>query len=460
MVNSIRETLVDLVSVADDAGFYIDFNYMNSSSSNISLDKVNTEIDKSSDLGIKIRLWDGEKFLESATTSLDLDELKEIVNSLISQGLKNKTALSEPIELQFDSQELVKDFGRDALEDIALEERVDSLKSIMSEVEKLDSDIVNVRVVLMKEFEEHIFVNKYKNLLQKIPINLLIAVAIVNTSAGVKTVYKALVDEDFSVFDRFDKELNKLKEDILIIKKAISLENGGKHKVILSPKLSGLLAHESFGHGMEADTMMRGRALATDWIGKEIAPSNVSIVDYPQITGKHGSFYFDHEGNLANKIYLVKNGVVNEPMADLYSKSRLGLTSASSSRFESFDHKNYVRMSNTYFEPGEDSFEELISKVEDGIYIFDCNGGMEDPKTWGVQLQGCTGQRIKDGKLVDEYFDGFSFTGFLPEIMKNISGVSSDFEIEGGGNCGKGHKEWVRVAEGGPHLLIDEVTLG
>jgi TldD protein len=176
--------------------------------------------------------------------------------------------------------------------------------------------------------------------------------------------------------------------------------------------------------------------------------------------GKHGEFYFDHEGNLAKKTYLVKNGIINEPMADLYSKTELNLENSSNSRFESFDHKNYTRMSNTYFEAGSSSFDEMLSQIEDGIYICGSAGGMEDPKGWGVQIQGCSGIKIENGKLTDTFYDGFAITGFLPDIMKNISGVSKEFEIDGGGFCGKGHKEWVRVSEGGPYLLIDEVVLG
>ena len=117
-------------------------------------------------------------------------------------------------------------------------------------------------------------------------------------------------------------------------------------------------------------------------------------------------------------------------------------------------------MSNTYFEAGDKSVEELIAGVKEGIFVTDSMGGMEDPKSWGVQIQGCFGQKIRNGKLVEEFYDGFSLTGFLPDIMKNIKGISSEVEIEGGGSCGKGHKEWVRVSEGGPYMQIDGVILG
>ncbi len=208
--------------------------------------------------------------------------------------------------------------------------------------------------------------------------------------------------------------------------------------------------------------MMKQRALASNWIGKKIGSSQINIVDYPAMKNKNGEFYFDHEGNLAKKIYLVKDGIIQDPIADSYSKVKLNLKTSSNGRFESFDHKAYARMSNTYFEGGKENktVQDLISKIDDGIFVFSANGGMEDPKNWSVQIQGCSGQRIKNGKLVDEFYDGFSLTGFLPDIIGSVEGMTKEIEIEGGGSCGKGHKEWVRVSEGGPYMLVREVILG
>jgi hypothetical protein len=47
-------------------------------------------------------------------------------------------------------------------------------------------------------------------------------------------------------------------------------------------------------------------------------------------------------------------------------------------------------------------------KSGDGIISFDGRGrGMEDPKGWGVQIQGNTAQRIKNGKLEENHGRGF-----------------------------------------------------
>ncbi|MCA9460039.1 MAG: TldD/PmbA family protein [Nanoarchaeota archaeon] len=452
-----------LVLLAEKNEFYSDINFFSKGESRINLDKTNTEIGKDNDAGVKIRIWDGEKYLEYAQSSLEFESLKEKMSELISQAKKNKKGNNENKDLLVSKEKLEKDYKsklKISGENISLEEKCEKLHSFKNKILKISKEIVNARVVLIEEIEKNIFVNPYKALSQEIPIVIMAIVAYVQSKDGnVRTVFKSFVDNDLNVFNKAKNQFEEFEKNIENIKDAKKLK-GGKYKVLLSPSLTGLLAHESFGHGMEADTMMRGRALASNWIGKRIGKSNVNIVDYPNVAGKHGEFYFDHEGNPARKTFLVKEGIINEPMSDLYSKTQLGLKHSSNSRFESFDHKHYTRMSNTFFEAGDENYKDLIAKVDDGIFIQSSSGGMEDPKGWGVQIQGNFGQRIKNGKLINEFYDGFALTGFLPDIVKNISGISKEFEIEGGGHCGKGHKEWVRVSEGGPYLLIDEVILG
>ena len=45
-------------------------------------------------------------------------------------------------------------------------------------------------------------------------------------------------------------------------------------------------------------------------------------------------------------------------------------------------------------------------------------------------------------------------TGYVPDLLLSISGVGDRVEISGLGMCGKGHKEWVKVTDGGPCLKL------
>lgn len=52
-----------------------------------------------------------------------------------------------------------------------------------------------------------------------------------------------------------------------------------------------------------------------------------------------------------------------------------------------------------------------------------------------------------------------TLTGYVPDLLKSISMVSDKEELFGSGMCGKGHKEWVKVSDGGPYLKC-KVRLG
>jgi TldD protein len=133
---------------------------------------------------------------------------------------------------------------------------------------------------------------------------------------------------------------------------------------------------------------------------------------------------------------------------------RLGLERSANGRRESFERKVYARMTNTYFEPGMDTFEKMVESIEHGYYLDHPSNGMEDPKGWGIQLEGFYAEAIINGKLSGQIFTPVIVTGYVPELLQSVSMVGDTLEISGLGFCGKGHKEWVKVTDGGPYLKL------
>lgn len=50
-------------------------------------------------------------------------------------------------------------------------------------------------------------------------------------------------------------------------------------------------------------------------------------------------------------------------------------------------------------------------------------------------------------------------TGYVPDLLKSITMMSRDVKLAGGGFCGKGYKEWVKVSDGGPYIKA-KIRLG
>lgn len=453
-ISSLKKFFMSLVNIMQKNNNYADALLIKESSLVIVKDNKEINIDRDSDIGVKLRLFDGEKFHEFGCSGIDKQMLVEKAKSFGSIPNKKKVTVKQ--------SRLNKDFlqkGKINPESVDIKHKVEFISQLQKSLGSADKRIINAKVLYGEEKEFKLFVNKYRQLSQEINSCHAALVPFIITPKGeIRYNYKSFLKAGYEVTRIDKKEFNEFIEQTLKIADAEKIMPG-KYTCILSPDVAGLLAHESFGHGMESDTLYKERAKAKEYIGKRIANPYVSILDNPAYPKKNGSFYFDDEGELAKATYLIKNGIVSCPITDYYSSSLLGIKRTANARAESYDHKAYARMSNTYFAQGKIPLQKILAKVKNGLYLHHSSGGMEDPKGWHVQIQGIVGEEIKDGRLTGRYFYEIGMTGYLPTILGNITAVSSQFSVPGVGHCGKGHKEWVRVSEGGSHLLIKDVDL-
>ena len=233
----------------------------------------------------------------------------------------------------------------------------------------------------------------------------------------------------------------------------------GVYDVITDPSISGLIAHEAFGHGVEMDMFVKDRALAREYLGKYVASPIVNMKDGAASYQSVASYFFDDDGVLAGDTQIIRDGILVTGISDLASATILGTAPTGNGRRESSRHKAYSRMTNTFFEPGRDKLEDMIASIDHGYLLCQPDNGMEDPKNWGIQCTAQYGIEIVDGKLTDNWVSPVVLSGYVPDLLKSITMVSDDLELEGAGYCGKGYKEWVRVSDGGPALKA-KVKLG
>lgn len=233
----------------------------------------------------------------------------------------------------------------------------------------------------------------------------------------------------------------------------------GTYDVITDPSITGLIAHEAFGHGVEMDQFVKDRALAKSYVGDYVASPICSMRDGAASTLSVASYFFDDDGILAGDTQIIKAGILLQGICDAASAAQLGTIPTGNGRRESTRRKAYTRMTNTFFEKGHDKLKDMIASIKHGYMLFETNNGMEDPKNWAIQCVAEYGIEIVDGKLTDNYVSPVVMSGYVPDLLKSISMISDDFEIEGSGMCGKGYKEWVRVSDGGPALKV-KVKLG
>ena len=232
----------------------------------------------------------------------------------------------------------------------------------------------------------------------------------------------------------------------------------GLYECICDPDTTGMIVHEAFGHGVEMDMFVKDRACAAKHVGEYVASPLITMHDGNAIN-QTATYFFDDEGVLSTDTVIIDKGILKTGISDLQSAMALGTVPTGNGRRESYKRKAYTRMTNTYFEAGNDKLEDMIASVKDG-YLLECpSSGMEDPKNWGIQCMVNIAREIKDGKLTGKICSPIVLTGYVPDLLKSISAVSDEAFYNGAGYCGKGYKEWVKVSDGGPYIKA-QIRLG
>jgi len=197
---------------------------------------------------------------------------------------------------------------------------------------------------------------------------------------------------------------------------------------------------------------VKDRAKSKEYINKEVASSLVNMHDGAAATLSSASYFFDDDGVLAQDTKIIENGILRRGISDALSAAELGTKPTGNGRRESYKRKAYTRMTNTFFEKGTSSLDDMIKSIKHGYMIFDTDNGMEDPKSWGIQCTAAYGKEIKDGEFTGKVIAPVVMSGYVIDLLESITAISTDFKVIGSGSCGKGYKEWVRVSDGGACL--------
>ena len=242
--------------------------------------------------------------------------------------------------------------------------------------------------------------------------------------------------------------------------KAVRLLNAkspssGSFPVVLDPELTGVFIHEALGHASEADLILQNDSILKNKLGTQIGSNLVTIIDDASMDA-FGYYPYDAEGVKTSENILVKNGVLSLLLSSRETASKLGINSSGNAR-SSVGEQPIVRMSNTYLKPGDQSFEELLEGMKDGIYLKGSRGGQVDTGKGVFQFNAAESFLIKDGEIRDPLRD-VSLSGSIMEILNNVDALGSDFKM-GVGFCGKSGQT-VPVGDGGPHVRVSKATVG
>ena len=283
--------------------------------------------------------------------------------------------------------------------------------------------------------------------------------AMAKDGMDVQQAYNSIGDlRGYSKVENFEESCEEVTKRAVDLLSAKPVE-AGKHTVIVDPKLCGVFTHEAFGHLSEADFIYENQKLREIMkLGKRFGSDELSIVDDGTLVGEAGYNKYDSEGTPTQKTYLIKDGILTNRLHSRETAAKMNEKPTGNARAISYGSEPIVRMTNTYMESRDQTFEEMLAGVDDGIYAKGSLGGQTNTEMFTFSAE--EAYKIKDGKICEQVRD-VVLTGNVFETLMNIDAIGNDRVLFGGlGGCGKGGQSPLRVSDGGPHIRIKNVTIG
>ncbi|MBC2638032.1 MULTISPECIES: TldD/PmbA family protein [unclassified Rhodococcus (in: high G+C Gram-positive bacteria)] len=247
----------------------------------------------------------------------------------------------------------------------------------------------------------------------------------------------------------------------------------GPTDLVIDPTNLWLTIHESIGHATEYDRAIgyeaayAGTSFATpDLLGTLRYGTPIMHVTADR-TERHGlaTVGYDDEGVATQSWDLVADGLLVGYQLDRAFAPRLGLDRSNGCSYaDSPHHVPIQRMANVSLQPDPDtdrSTDDLISGVEDGIFVVGDKSWSIDMQRYNFQFTGQRFYRIRGGKLDGQLRD-VAYQATTTDFWGSMDAVGgrSTWQLGGAFNCGKAQPGQVAaVSHGCPSALFRGVNV-
>jgi len=260
----------------------------------------------------------------------------------------------------------------------------------------------------------------------------------------------------------------QLAEDALELLAAPNCPSG-KMDLLLLPSQMMLQIHESIGHPLELDRILgdernfAGTSFVTlDMFGHYQFGSELLNVSFdPTLHEEFSTYRWDDDGSLAEKQFVIRDGLLERPLGGVISQARAGLSGVAATRACSWNRPPVDRIANLNIEPGNSTLKTMIGSVELGVL-------METNTSWSIDDSrnkfqfGCEyGQLIENGELKG-VIKNPNYRGISANFWRSLKAVgdSSTFEVMGTSYCGKAEpSQVIRVGHASPACLFENIEI-
>lgn len=387
----------------------------------------------------------------------DLKQIPELCRKAerASRTVENGDVKLAPVEIVRDNSMLEMKTDPADIHSEDKEALVRRYNEIVMGGERIQSSVLSYGESVIKK---SIFTSEGSAIEQESVNMLLSATAIAREGERIQTASEMEASTlDYDKLTDLDERIERIVEKSQALLDAKPAKPG-KFDIVIDPRLTGVFAHEAFGHLSEADFVSQNENLTEIMkLKRQFGNENLNIIDDGTLIGLPGCFKYDDEGVKSQKTYLIKKGKLTGRLHSRETAARMNEPVTGNARAVNFFLEPVVRMTCTYVEGGEWKKDEMISDVKDGYYVQSSKGGQTNLEMF--TFSGEDAYRIEDGEITEHIRD-LNLSGNLFETLKNIDAVGDDVEYMAGGYCGKGEHYPLPVSYGGPHIRIRDVVIG
>ncbi|GAA4362969.1 metalloprotease TldD [Kangiella marina] len=409
--------------------------------------------------GLGIRSIDGEKTGFAYANQFEQTALNNALTAAtsISRAGQSKTVSFNQASAQHRLYTDNKTLG-----DIEQSHKIALLRQLDAQARQLDEKVQQV-IVSLSAADEHMLVAAIDGTLAAdIRPMIRLNVTVVAEHAGRRERGSAGMGGRYDWHHLMSLDLEQLAKKAVqqaIINLDAVEAPAGTMPVVLGNGWPGVLLHEAVGHGLEGDFNRKGSSAYAGRIGEKVASDLCTVVDDGTLEGHRGSLNVDDEGTPTQSNVLIENGILKGYMQDKHNARLMGQQATGNGRRESYAHLPMPRMTNTLMLGGSSDPEEIIRSVKKGIYAPNFAGGQVDITSGNFVFSASEAYLIEDGKLTSP-IKGATLAGNGPEVLKYVSMVGNDSQLDPGiGVCGKDGQS-VPVCVGQPTLKVDKLTVG
>ncbi len=372
------------------------------------------------DLGLGIRVIKDNKIGFAFTSNLE--KIVETANQAVDNTKLNKTdenyAFSETGKVRD-----VKKVYDNKFNDLNLDESVEVLKTVISTATDSGCDVTGSGFSASEG--RSLIINSNDVSIENKGTGFGIGLSVTIQKDGkIATAYNSQSSRFFDIDgEKLANEVCDLAKNSLETK---PIETNDYDVVLDYYAATGLL--QTFIGAFDGENVRRGRSILKDKIGMEIANPTLSIIDNPLLEKGMYSTKCDGEGSVSQKTDLIKEGVLNSFIYDIYTANKQNVETTSNGFRGSYITTPMISPSNLEFK-----FSEMkdLSEVDKGVLTTSVLGAhTANPISGDFSVEASNAFKIENGELTDPV-EKAMISGNIFEIMKKVEGLNSEIKQYG-----------------------------